>query len=128
MPDLRHPASRVAPRGSLALLIALPLLALLPAGLLLGGCTDEAAKASKSVAVDAGSPSSCVLGTRACGCTTSGGCDPGLLCNAGRCYPAEGTSSEPDDSNLRPPTPAPVIPPPTSTPDASTDSGPSSNG
>jgi hypothetical protein len=114
--------------GSLALL-AIPLLALLPAGLLVGGCADDAAKTSTNLAVDAGAPSSCALGTRACGCTSSGGCDPGLLCNTGRCFSAEGTNSEPDDSNLRPPTPAPVIqPPPESAPDASTDSGPSSNG
>ena len=70
-----------------------------------------------------------MFGTRACGCTSSGGCDPGLLCNAGRCYDAEGTSLEPADPDLRPPTPAPVIqPPPASAPDASTDSGPTSNG
>lgn len=112
-----------------ALLLAIPALALLPAGLLLGGCTDESAKASKAVAIDAGSSSPCALGTRACGCTTSGSCDPGLLCNTGRCYPAEGTNSEPDEPDLRPPTPAPVIqPPPESAPDASTDSGPGSNG
>jgi hypothetical protein len=115
-------------RGSLALL-AIPLLALLPAGLLVGGCAEDAAKTSTNVAIDAGAPSSCVLGTRACGCTSSGGCDRGLLCNTGRCFPAEGTNSEPDDSNLRPATPAPVIQaPPESAADASTDSGPSSNG
>src|SRR4051812_9380854 len=95
-----------------ALLLGLPLLALLPAALLAGGCTDEAAKASKGVSIDAGSPSSCVLGTRACGCTASGGCDPGMLCNTGRCYPAEGTSNEPEDPDVRPPRPAPVSPPP----------------
>jgi hypothetical protein len=108
----------------------LSLLALLPAALLVGGCTDESAKSNKGVAIDAGSPSTCLLGTRACGCTTSGGCDPGLLCNTGRCYPTEGTNSEPDDANLRPPMPAPVVQPPPSeaTPDASTDSGPNSNG
>src|SRR3954469_3222300 len=126
MLDLRQAAA--ARRGSLVLILGLPLLALLPAGLLVGGCTDEAAKASQPVPVDAGSSSPCVLGTLACGCSTSGSCEPGLLCNTGRCYPAEGTNSEPDDSNLRPPTPAPVIQPTTSTPDASTDSGPSSNG
>jgi hypothetical protein len=105
----------------------LPLLALLPAALLAGGCADEAAQAGEDVASDAGSPRSCVLGTRACGCTTSGGCDPGLLCNTGRCYPTEGTSDEPEDPDVRPPMPAPVLPPPTGA-DASSDSGPSSNG
>src|SRR5215510_12758135 len=115
--------------GSLARLLGFFLISLLPAGLLVGGCTDEAAKASKGVAIDAGSSSTCVLGTQACGCTTSGACDPGLLCNAGRCYPAEGTSAEPDDPDVRPSMPAPVIQPPTdSAPDASTDSGPGSNG
>lgn len=118
-----------AARGSLALLLGLPVLALLPAGLLVWGCTDEATPSNKPVASDAGTSSSCVLGTRACGCTSTGGCDPGLLCNAGRCYDAEGTQDEPMDPNLRPPMPAPVIqPPPVSAPDASTDSGPSSNG
>ena len=119
---------RPAPRVSLALL-AIPLLALLPVGLLLAGCTDEAAKTSQEGVIDAGARSPCVLGTRACGCTSSGGCDPGLLCNTGRCYSAEGTNDEPDDPNLRPPTPAPVSQPTAeSAADASTDSGPSSNG
>lgn len=118
---------RPAPRVSLALL-AFPLLALLPVGLLLGGCADDEAKPSTQLVIDAGAPSTCVLGTRACGCTSAGGCDPGLLCNTGRCFPAEGTNREPDDSNLRPPTPAPVSLPPAEAPDASTDSGPSSSG
>jgi hypothetical protein len=116
-------------RGSLARLLGLALLALLPAGLLVGGCTDEAPKSSKGAVIDAGSSRACVLGTRGCGCTTSGGCDPGLLCNTGLCYPTEGSHNEPDDSDLRPPMPAPVDQPPLdSAPDASTDSGPSSSG
>ena len=125
----RRRRRRPSAGGSLARLLGWSLLALVPTGLLVGGCTDEAPKSSKGVAIDAGSPSSCVLGTRACRCTSSGGCDPGLLCNTGRCYPAEGTNDEPADPDLRPPMPAPVIPPPgNSMPDASTDSGPSWNG
>ena len=119
-----HPSRR----GSLALLLVLPLLALLPPALLVEGCADTPAAQSQPVALDAGASSSCTLGTRGCGCTTAGGCDPGLLCSAGRCYDTEGSKDEPADPNLRPPTPAPVIQPADEPPDASTDSGPSSNG
>ncbi|HEU4578175.1 MAG TPA: hypothetical protein VFS67_07975 [Polyangiaceae bacterium] len=135
MPELRPPAPSAVlvarrhalARGSLALLLGLPLLALLPAGLLIAGCTDEAPRSSPGLTSDAGSTKSCVLGSSGCGCTSSGGCDPGLLCNTGRCYPAEGTEQEPDDPYVRPTMPAPVSQP-DSSPDASTDSGPSSNG
>jgi hypothetical protein len=136
MLELRPPApssaralrARAVPRGSLGLLLGLALLAPLPAALLVAGCTDAAPRSSKSLPIDAGSSTRpCVLGSRRCACTSTGGCDPGLLCNTGLCYPAEGTNEEPADPDVRPPMPVPVSQP-DAEPDASTDSGPSSNG
>jgi hypothetical protein len=66
-------------------------------------------------------------GTRACACTDTGGCVPGLLCNSWRCLDAEGTEPAPLDPDVRPAITA-VLPPDTGPPDASSDSGPSSNG
>ena len=125
MPD----SQRVVSRRSPALLLALPLIAvlgaLLPVGMLLAGCTDEASHPAQ-LKPDAGAPQ-CMPGARACACTDTGGCLPGLLCNSGRCYDAEGTAPEPMDPDVRPPIPPAMLPEAT-LPDASTDSGTSSNG
>jgi len=125
MPDYLRIVSRRSPARLLVLPLIAVLGALLPAGLLLAGCTDEASHPAQ-LKPDASAPQ-CMPGTRACACTDTGGCVPGLLCNSGRCLDAEGTGPAPLDPDVRPPISA-VLPPETSPPDASSDSGPSSNG
>jgi len=128
-------ASRsIVPRRAAALSwLALPVLALLPVAFQVSGCShDNAAPAQPGT--DAG-VTACLLGKRACECTASGGCDPGLLCSAGRCFDTEGTKNEPPDPDVRPVV-RPVVPavlpnlrdasaPPS---DASSDSGSTSGG
>ena len=106
-----------------------PVLALLPVAFQVSSCSD-ANPAPAPLASDAG-VTACPLGKRACECSASGGCDPGLLCSAGRCFDTEGTKNEPPDPDVRPIIRA-VLPnlrdasaPPS---DASTDSGSSSSG
>ena len=131
MPDsLARRRAGVISRCSPALLLALPLLAVLgavlPAGLLLAGCTDEASHPA-TLTPDASAPQ-CSPGTRDCACSDTGGCVAGLLCNSGRCFDPEGTGPEPMDPNVRPAPPPATLPPAASLPDASSDSGPTSNG
>jgi hypothetical protein len=118
-----------ASRSSALTWLALPLLALLPVAFQVSGCTDEST-APAQLRSDAG-VTPCTPGKRACLCSASGGCDPGLLCSAGRCFDTEGTKTEPPDPDVRPVIPA-VLPnlrdASASPSDASTDSGSSSNG
>ena len=120
----------MAPRCSALTWLALPLWALLPMTVQVSGCADENT-APAQLRPDAGVPP-CAPGTRACVCTLTGGCDPGLLCSAGRCFDTEGTSNEPPDPDVRPRIPPAVLPtlPDASVPssDASTDSGSTSSG
>jgi hypothetical protein len=94
------------------------------------GCTEENPRPAP-LRPDAG-VTTCTPGKRACECTASGGCDPGLLCSAGRCYDTEGSKSEPPDPDVRPAIPPAVLPtlPDAAAPpsDASSDSGTGSNG
>lgn len=124
------PLRRILRRRFTLTWLALPLLALLPMALQVSGCTDES-DAGAQLESDAGVVP-CTLGKRACSCSSSGGCDPGLLCMSGRCFDTEGTKFEPPDPVVRPPLPPVVLPtlrdasaPPS---DASTDSGSSTNG
>src|SRR4051812_44936008 len=125
MPYSRWVVSRRWPARRWALPLLAVLAAVLPAGLLLAGCTDEASHPA-SLQPDASAPP-CTPGTRACACSDTGGCVPGLLCNAGRCFDTEGSNSTDMDPDVRPARP-PVTLPELSPPDASSDSGTTSNG
>jgi hypothetical protein len=126
MPDARWVVSRRRSARRWALPLLAVLVAVLPAGLLLAGCAEEGPRPA-SHQPDASVPQ-CTPGTRACICTDTGGCAPGLLCNSGRCFDTEGTGpdTDPDVRPARPPVKLPELSPPDASTDA--DSGPTSNG
>ena len=124
MPAARWVVSRRLPARRWALPLLAVLAAVLPAWLLLAGCAEDAPQRASPLP-DASAPQ-CIPGMRACICTETGGCAPGLLCNSGRCFDTEGTGAPDTDPDVRPARP-PAMLPELSPPDASSDSGTSSN-
>ena len=96
----------------------------LSAGLGLGACGETKGSADTP---DATSAPLCEPGTRACLCSSTDACDPGLLCITGRCLATQGGHDPPESEGptLRPP-PGPPTPPPA--PPSSSDAGQADSG